>query len=85
MATAIIRMITKNNKRQIIIEYHGDADMLPFEHEEEHRKLVNKLIEGGMMKAEEVNDVVVERVAGNEGVIINNEENVEREGIKQNN
>lgn len=48
-------------KKNLIIEYESDSDALPHEHEEEHRALVNALVEGGVVTAEEVGKVVVER------------------------
>jgi hypothetical protein len=48
-------------KKDILIKYESDADALPMEHEEEHRRLVDKLIAGGALKASEVGRIVVER------------------------
>jgi len=48
-------------KKNIIISYTSDSDALPIEHEEEHRQLVDKLIEGGALKASEVGTIVIER------------------------
>ncbi len=49
-------------KKNVILAYESDADALPMEHEDEHRELVNQLIEGGVVKASELGRVVVERV-----------------------
>ena len=46
-------------KKNITISYRSDEDALPMEHEEEHKRLVNDLIEGGLVKASEVGEVVV--------------------------
>ena len=51
----------ETGKKNLIIEYESDSDMLPMEHEEEHRQLVNSLVEGGVVKAEELGKVVVAR------------------------
>ena len=51
----------ETGKKNLIIEYDSDADMLPVEHEEEHRRLVNEIVEGGLVKAEELGKVVVKR------------------------
>jgi hypothetical protein len=48
-------------KKDILIKYESDADALPMEHEEEHRRLVDKLIAGGAVKASEVGRIVIER------------------------
>jgi len=50
-------------ERTIIIGYQSDPDALPMEHEEEHRALVEKLIEGGLITAAEAGKVTIEREA----------------------
>jgi hypothetical protein len=63
MAEMIIslRRDPETGKQNIVIKLHSDADALPLEHEQQHRALVDKLIEGGLVKAEEVGKVEVER------------------------
>lgn len=48
-------------KKNVRISYTSDEDALPMEHEEDHRAVVERLIEGGIVSAEEVGDVVVVR------------------------
>jgi hypothetical protein len=48
-------------KQNIIVSLRSDEDALPHEHEQQHRALVDKLIEGGILKASEVGKVIVER------------------------
>jgi hypothetical protein len=48
-------------KKDIIVSLRGDSDELPHEHEQRHRRLVEKLIEGGLLQASEVGKVIVER------------------------
>lgn len=48
-------------KKDIIVSLRSDDDALPQEHEQQHRELVDKLIEGGVVKAGEVGKIVVER------------------------
>ena len=48
-------------KKNIVVSLSSDADALPHEHEEMHRKLVDKLIQGGILKASEVGKIVVQR------------------------
>lgn len=48
-------------RKNIVVSYRSDADALPMEHEEEHRRLVEQLVEGGVLKAEEVGRVIVRR------------------------
>ena len=49
-------------RRTVVVSYTSDADALPNEHEEEHRRLVEKLIEGGLVPAED--RIRVERATG---------------------
>ncbi len=60
--TIRLRIDPNTGKKDIVIALSSDADALPHEHEEQHRKLVEKLIEGGVLKAAEVGEIVVERV-----------------------
>jgi len=48
-------------KRNVIIDYGSDRDALPMEHEEDHRRLVDRLIEGGTLRAAELGRVIVRR------------------------
>jgi hypothetical protein len=51
----------ETGKKNLIIEYESDSDMLPIEHEEEHRRLLDQIVEGGMVKAEDLGKVVIKR------------------------
>jgi hypothetical protein len=66
MAEMTIRLRTDpaTGKKDIIIDLRSDSDALPHEHEQQHRALVQRLIEGGLVKAEELGQVVVERERG---------------------
>jgi hypothetical protein len=50
MADLILRLRTDpvTGKREVVIDYTSDSDALPMEHEEEHRRLANKVVEGGL-------------------------------------
>ena len=63
MAEMTIRLMIDptTGKKNIIVKLHSDADALPQEHEQLHRALVDKLVNGGIVKATEVGQVVVER------------------------
>jgi hypothetical protein len=50
-----------SGKKNIIVSLRSDDDALPHEHERQHRALVEKLIEGGVIKASELGQIVVER------------------------
>ena len=59
--TIRLRCDPATGKKDIIISLRSDEDALPHEHEEMHQQLVNKLIQGGVLKAAELGKVVVER------------------------
>ena len=59
--TIQLKIDPATGKKDIIISLRGDDDSLPHEHEQRHKALVDKLIEGGVLKASEVGQVVVER------------------------
>ncbi len=59
--TIRFRVDPKTGERSIIISYESDADALPMEHEEEHRNLMEKLLEEGLITAEEAGTITVER------------------------
>lgn len=59
--TIRLRCDPASGKKDIIVSYHSDADALPQEHEQQHRALVENLIDGGLLKASEVGRIVVER------------------------
>ena len=46
MARLVIRLLTDpvTGKRQVDVAYESDADALPMEHEQEHRRLVEKVV-----------------------------------------
>ena len=85
MPEVTIRLIPdpETGKKNIIIEYESDSDSLPHEHEEEHRVLIDKLIEGGVVKAEEIGKVVVAREQGQGVAATEGEAASERESVKQ--
>ncbi len=63
MAEMTIRLIADphTGKKNIVVALRSDADALPHEHEQMHRALVDKLVNGGILKASEVGRIVVER------------------------
>ena len=60
--TIRLRIDPNTGKKDIVVSLESDADALPHEHEELHRKLVEKLLEGGVVKASELGQLIVERV-----------------------
>ena len=63
MAEMTIRLRVNPNtgKKDILIDLQRDEDALPHEHEQKHRKLVERLVDGGALKASEVGQVVLSR------------------------
>ena len=63
MAELTIRLTIDphTGKKNVVIAYHSDEDALPMEHEDEHRRLVNQLIEGGALSAAELGTITIER------------------------
>ena len=59
--TIRLRCDPVTGKKDIIISMRSDEDALPHEHEQQHKALVDKLIEGGLVKAAELGQIVVER------------------------
>ena len=81
--TIRLRIDPQTRKKNVVISYRSDEDALPLEHEEEHRRLVNQLIEGGALKAAELGTIVVEREGREgEGAAIPAQQD-EREAIKE--
>lgn len=63
MANVTIRLQVDpvTRKKTVIISYDVEEGALPIEHEAEHRRIVDKLIEGGAIKAGEIGKIVIER------------------------
>jgi len=61
--TIQLKIDPATGKKDIIIALKSDDDALPHEHEQQHQRLVEKLIEGGVLKAAEVGKIIVEREA----------------------
>ena len=59
--TITLRIDPVTNKKDIIVTLRSDEDALPHEHEQLHRQLVDRLTEGGLLKAGEVGKLVIER------------------------
>ena len=50
MAELVLRLRTDpaTGRREVVVDYHSDSDALPIEHEDEHRRLAGKVVEGGL-------------------------------------
>ena len=63
MAEMIIHLEVdpQTGKKNVWIKYRSDSDALPMEHEEEHRRLVDQLLESGALKQAEIGEIIIER------------------------
>jgi FtsH ternary system domain X3-analog len=59
--TIRLQIDPETGKKNIIVSLRSDDDALPHEHEQQHAALVEKLIQGGVLKAGELGQIVVER------------------------
>ena len=59
--TIQLRRDPQTGKQNIIVKLRSGEDALPHEHEQLHRALVDKLIEGGILKAGEEGNLFIER------------------------
>ena len=59
--TIMLRRDPVTGRQNIIVKLDSDPDALPHEHEQLHRALVEKLIGKGIVQAEELGEIVVER------------------------
>jgi hypothetical protein len=55
------RMNMESGKKDILIEYESDEDAMRHEHEKDHRNIVERIVGEGLIEAEEVGEVIVER------------------------
>jgi hypothetical protein len=83
MASATLRLSVDpvTGKRTITISYSSDADALPHEHEEAHRDVVEKLLEGGIAKPGDA--IVVEREGAGAPGDVDGPEEPAREAVRE--
>jgi hypothetical protein len=60
--TIRLRVNPDTGKKDIIVSLRSDEDVLPHEHEQQHRKLVEQLISSGLLTEAERGTIVVERL-----------------------
>jgi hypothetical protein len=85
VAEVTIRLIVDptTKKKNVVISYRSDDDALPMEHEDAHREIVDKLIEGGALKAAELGKIIVDREGDHGALEVEGNEEGERESVKQ--
>lgn len=68
MPEMTIRLITnpQTGKKDLVVSLSRDSDSLPHEHEELHRRLVNRILEGGLATQDELGQLVIEREQGSQ-------------------
>lgn len=54
---------SENGKQELLIDYESDGDALPFEHEEDHKDLVMKILESNGLKLSDMDSISVNRQA----------------------
>lgn len=59
--TIRLRVNPQTGKKDILVDLRSDSDALPHEHEQQHRQLVDKLIEGGLVSADEIGNITIQR------------------------
>ena len=59
--TIELRCDKQTGRRDIVVKLHDDEELLPHEHEQLHRRLVDRLVEGGLLRAGEAGELLVER------------------------
>ena len=78
----LLRRDPKTGKQNIIVKLESDPDSLPIEHEQLHKRIVEKLVGKGM-KAEDLGDIVIEREASREPNATNESDEAERNKTAQ--
>ena len=63
MATLILRLDIDphTKKKNVWVKLDSDSDALPMEHEEQHKRIVEALLAGGGLKAEDLGTITIER------------------------
>jgi len=63
MANLILRLIKNQatGKQELLVDYESDGDRLPFEHEEEHRRWLKKILEESGEISGEGETLIIER------------------------
>lgn len=60
----------QTGRHDIFVDYESDADSLPFEHEDDHRALVERLISSTGMSEEDFGEVVIRRLSVQEKIAV---------------
>lgn len=71
--TLRLRVDPQTGRKTVLVDYASDTDALPIEHEQEHKRFVDKLIEAGVLTEADRANVVIEREAA-PGTVVEEEE-----------
>ena len=55
------RMNLETGKKDLVIDFESDEDAMRHEHEKRHRQIIQRLVGEGILNADEVGEVIVER------------------------
>ena len=61
----LLRRDPQTGKQNIIVKLESEPDSLPIEHEQLHKRLVEKLVGAGV-KAEDLGEIIIEREGSTE-------------------
>ena len=59
--TLRLRYNLQTGRKDLFIDYHSDDDALPIEHEQDHRAVVESLLGKGVLRRDELGEVIVRR------------------------
>ena len=59
--TLTLKRNKETNKQDLFIDYESEGDALPFEHEEDHKRLVQKILENTDLDPSEIGNIHVDR------------------------
>ena len=65
--TIRFRMNVETGKKDIVVEYEGDDDALPHEHERRHKEIVEQLLGKGVLGKDDTGNITVERLRAKPG------------------
>ncbi|MEM6929697.1 MAG: hypothetical protein AAF602_22350 [Myxococcota bacterium] len=60
--TLRLRRDPQTGKKSVVIYYSSDSDALPMEHEADHKRVVDQLIEAGALDEDDRDSIVIERL-----------------------
>jgi hypothetical protein len=67
--TIKLRVNPGTGRPEVLVDLESDADALPYEHEELHRRVVQRLLEAGLLPDGDAPNVVIRRGAVEEPAV----------------